>query len=75
MSDLVLAEADLARTPTRISDGENPDEMPFTTVAFGTARTVTNDSLKQRAAENISGVGKRHGKAIAFAGSSVMFHY
>jgi hypothetical protein len=75
MGDLVLAEADLARTPTRIADSENPDEMSFTTVAFWAACTVTNDSLEQRAAEDILGVGKRRGEAIALVDSSVMFHY
>ncbi len=75
MSDLVPTEANLARTPTGIADSENPYGMSFATVAFRTACTVTDDSLEQRAAEDVSGVGKTRGESIALAGSRVMFHY
>jgi hypothetical protein len=46
MSNLLFAEADLASASTGIADGEHRYGMPFTTLALGAARAMTNDSLE-----------------------------
>jgi hypothetical protein len=46
MSNLVFAETDLASASTGIGDRENRYGMPFTTVALGAARAMTNDPLE-----------------------------
>jgi len=49
--------------------------VTLATVAPGAAGAVANDALEQGAAENVAGVGKARGKAIAFTGSLRLFHY
>jgi len=75
MSDLFLAETDLAGASARIADGENGYGMSFATVALGTARAVTDDSMEQGAAKDLSGIGKTRDQAIALADSGFLFHY
>jgi len=49
--------------------------MPFTTLAFGAARAVTDDALEQGAAEDVLGAGERLGQAIAFTDGCQSIHY
>ena len=49
--------------------------MSFATIALGTASTVTDDAFEQGAAEDVPGMGKTRGEAVAFAESRRMFHY
>jgi len=65
MSDLFLAETDLARASAGIADGEHHDRMSFATVALGAAFGVTDDSLEEGAAEDVRGAGKTRDEAIA----------
>jgi hypothetical protein len=65
MSDLFLAETDLTRASARIADGENCHGMSFATVALRTAGAVMDDPFEKRAAENVPGIGKTRGEAIA----------
>ena len=74
MSDLFLAQTDLAGASTGIADGENRYGMTFATVALGAAGAVADDSIEQGAAEDVSGVGKTGDKAVAFVGGNLMFH-
>ena len=75
MSHLILAEADLADTPAGIADGENGYGMAFAALALGTARAVADDAMEQRPTEDVRGVGKTRGEAIAFAeGGGYVIH-
>jgi hypothetical protein len=66
MSDLILTETDLADTRAGITNGQNRHGMSFTTVTFGAVGAVPDNPLEERAANDVSGIGKRRGEAIAF---------
>jgi len=66
MGDLFLPETDLADTRAGVADGENRHGMSFTTVTFGAVGAVPDNPLEERAANDVSGIGKRRGEAIAF---------
>jgi len=75
VGDLIFAETDLADARAGVTDGENGHRMPFTTLAFGTAGAVTDDTLEEGAAEDVPGAGEGGGEAIAFADGCLVIHY
>ena len=68
-------EADLARASAGIADREDGYGVTFATDALGAAGAVANDAFEQGSAEDVAGVGEARGKAVAFAGRVLLFHY
>ena len=75
MRDLFRLEADLARASAGIADREHRYGVTFATVALGAAGAVANNAFEQGSAQDVASVGEARGKAVAFAGGLLMFHY
>ena len=63
MNDLILTETDLTNARAGIADGENRYGMSLAAIALGAARAMPDDSLEQRAAEDVLCPGEARGEA------------